>query len=306
MSAGHSHGHSHGPASPRPGTNYKRRLLAAFAITALFGVVQIVAGVLTRSLALLSDAGHMFTDVVGLGMSLAAMHLADRGTRRDHRTFGLYRLEILAALANAVLLFGVALYVLVEAVRRISEPAEVLGLPMLVVAVVGLLANIAAFALLRGADDNLNMRGAYLEVLSDMIGSVGVIGAAIVLELTGWEWVDPVVAVAIGVFILPRAYRLGAQAVRILLQAAPEGLDLEDLEAGLADLPGVVDVHDVHVWTLTSQMVVASAHLMVSTGTDTHGVLDRARARLADDYGIEHATLQIEPDTHEGCDDVAW
>jgi cobalt-zinc-cadmium efflux system protein len=306
MSAGHSHAHAHGQGPVRPGTNYKRRLLAAFGITAAFGVVQIVAGVLTRSLALLSDAGHMFTDVVGLGMSLAAMHLADRGTRRDHRTFGLYRLEILAALANAVLLFGVALYVLVEAVRRISEPAEVLGVPMLVVAVIGLLANVAAFVLLRGADENLNMRGAYLEVLSDMIGSVGVIGAAVVLELTGWEWVDPVVAVAIGIFILPRAYRLGAQAVRILLQAAPEGLDLHDLEAGLAELPGVVDVHDVHVWTLTSEMVVASAHLMVTSGTDTHAVLDQARSRLADDYGIEHATLQIEPDTHEGCDDVAW
>lgn len=301
---GGSHSHVHGV--PRADGRYKRRLFGAFAITAVFGVVQIVAAFLTHSLALLSDAGHMFTDLIGLGMSLAAMHLADRGTRRDHRTFGLYRLEILAALANAVLLFGVALYVLVESVRRIAEPAEVLGGAMLVVAVIGLLANVAAFFLLRGADENLNMRGAYLEVLADLVGSVGVIVAAVVLQLTGWEWVDPVVAVAIGVFILPRAYRLGSQAVRILLQSAPEGLDLADLQAELEDLPGVVDVHDVHVWTLTSEMVVASAHLMVATGTDTHGVLDQARERLSVDFGIDHATLQIEPDTHEGCDDVAW
>jgi cobalt-zinc-cadmium efflux system protein len=280
--------------------------LAAFGITALFALVQIVAAVYTGSLALLSDAGHMFTDVIGLGMSLAAMHLADRGAERDHRTFGLYRVEILAALANAVLLFGVALYVLVEAVRRLSEPTEVLAGPMLAVAVVGLVANVVAFLLLRGADDNLNIHGAYLEVLSDLIGSVGVIMAAIALQVTGWEWVDPIVAVAIGVFILPRAYRLGARAVRILIQAAPEGLDIEDLQTTLAALPGVVDVHDVHVWTLTSDMVVASAHLMVVSGTDTHGVLDRARDRLATDYGIDHATLQVEPDTHEGCEDVAW
>jgi cobalt-zinc-cadmium efflux system protein len=307
MGADHSHAHQPAPGAPRAtSARYKRRLLGAFAITAVFAVVQIVAAVLTESLALLSDAGHMFTDVIGLGMALAAMHLADRGSDRDHRTFGLYRVEILAALANAVLLFGVALYVLIEAVRRLSEPAEVLAGPMLVVAVLGLVANIAAFALLRGAEDNLNMHGAYLEVLSDLIGSIGVIVAAVVLQTTGWEWVDPVVAVAIGVFILPRAYRLGARAVRILIQAAPEGLDLEDLQRSLGELPGVVDVHDVHVWTLTSEMVVASAHLMVVTGTDTHGVLDRARDRLSTEYGIHHATLQVEPDTHEGCEDVAW
>lgn len=307
MGAGHSHGHAHTHGGSRPtGASYKRRLFGAFVITAVFGVVQIVAALLTRSLALLSDAGHMFTDLVGLGMSLAAMHLADRGSSRDHRTFGLYRLEILAALANAVLLFGVALYVLVEAVRRISEPADVLGTPMLVVAVIGLLANVVALLLLRGGSDNLNVRGAYLEVLADLVGSIGVIAAAVVLQLTGWDWVDPVVAVAIGAFILPRAYRLGAEAVRILLQSAPRGLDLADLRADLAGLPGVVDVHDVHVWTLTSEMVVASAHLMVAAGTDTHGVLDQARERLATDYGIEHATLQIEPDTHEGCDELAW
>jgi cobalt-zinc-cadmium efflux system protein len=240
-------------------------------------------------------------------MALAAIHVADRTSPRRGRTFGLYRLEILAALANAVLLFGVATYVLVEAVRRWNNPADVLVGPMLVVAIVGLVANVVAFGLLRdGSKTSLNVRGAYLEVMSDLLGSVGVILAAVVLQVTGWEWVDPAVGVAIGLFILPRAWRLGAQAVRILVQAAPVGTDLAAIEAQLEAIDGVVDVHDLHVWTLTSQMDVASVHLMVRDGTDAHGVLDRARVVLRDGHGIGHATLQVEPDTHEGCDELAW
>jgi cobalt-zinc-cadmium efflux system protein len=175
------------------------------------------------------------------------------------------------------------------------------------VAIVGLVANVVAFGLLRdGSKTSLNVRGAYLEVMSDLLGSVGVILAAVVLQVTGWEWVDPAVGVAIGLFILPRAWRLGAQAVRILVQAAPVGTDLAAIEAQLEAIDGVVDVHDLHVWTLTSQMDVASVHLMVRDGTDAHGVLDRARVVLRDGHGIGHATLQVEPDTHEGCDELAW
>jgi cobalt-zinc-cadmium efflux system protein len=270
-------------------------------------VVEVVAGLATRSLALLSDAGHMLTDVSGIGMALAAIHLADREATRRDRTFGLYRLEILAALANSVLLFGVAIYVLYEAVRRFGDGPEVLAGPMLVVAVLGLVANLVAFALLReGSSESLNVEGAYLEVLSDLLGSVGVIVAALVLAFTGWTWVDPVVGVGIGLFILPRAWRLGAQAVRILVQAAPPDADLDGIEAELLSLDGVVDVHDLHVWTLTSEMEVASAHLMVCAGTDTHGVLDRARDLLRAGHGIDHATLQVEPDTHRGCDEMSW
>lgn len=240
-------------------------------------------------------------------MALAAIQLADRGTERRYRTFGLYRLEILAALANAVLLFGVALYVLFEAVRRFDDPPEVLGAPMLVVAVLGLLASLVAFALLRsGSKDSLNVQGAYLEVLSDTIGSIGVIVAAAVIQITDWGWVDPAVGVAIGAFILPRTWRLGAHAVRILVQAAPPGTDLAAIDAALGRLGGVVDVHDLHVWTLTSDMEVASAHLMIAEGTDPHGVLDQARHLLRERHRIDHATLQIEPDTHEGCDELAW
>jgi cobalt-zinc-cadmium efflux system protein len=270
-------------------------------------VVEFVAGIASGSLALLSDAGHMLTDVVGLGMALAAIRLADRGSERRHRTFGLYRLEILAALANAVLLFGVAGYVLVEAVRRFDDPPEVASTTVLVVAALGLAANLVAFALLRaGASESLNVEGAYLEVLADTVGSLAVIVGAIVMRVTGWDWIDPVVGVAIGLWILPRTWRLGGQAVRILVQAAPPGVDLDALERELGEVPGVVDVHDLHVWTLTSDMEVASAHLMVRQGVDTHGVLDAARQLLAARYGIAHATLQVEPDDHEGCAEVAW
>jgi cobalt-zinc-cadmium efflux system protein len=307
MAHAHGHGHSHRPAGDRAATRYKGRLVAALALLSVVTVVEVVAGFATRSLALVSDAGHMLTDVGGLGMALAAIHVADRTSPRRDRTFGLYRLEILAALANAVLLFGVATYVLVEAVRRWNNPADVLAGPMLVVAIVGLVANVVAFGLLRdGSKASLNVRGAYLEVMSDLLGSLGVILAAVVLQVTGWEWVDPAVGVAIGLFILPRAWRLGAQAVRILVQAAPVGTDLAAIEAQLQAIDGVVDVHDLHVWTLTSEMDVASVHLMVRDGTDAHGVLDRARVVLRDGHGIGHATLQVEPDTHEGCDELAW
>jgi cobalt-zinc-cadmium efflux system protein len=304
---GHRHDHHHAHVSVRAGARHKGRLLAAFVLLAVFMVVEVVTALWANSLALLSDAGHMVTDVLGLGMALAAIQLADRGSERRHRTFGLYRLEILAALANAVLLFGVGIYVLVEAVRRFREPADVLVGPMLVVATLGLGVNLAAFALLRaGSKESLNVEGAYLEVLSDTLGSIGVIVGAIVLEATGWRWVDPLVGVAIGVFILPRTWRLGAHAVRILIQAAPPGTDLDAIEADLRTIPGVVGVHDLHVWTLTSDMEVASAHVMVRDGTDTHGVLDRAREVLRDSHAIGHATLQVEPDTHLGCNEIAW
>ena len=300
-------GHTHNHGNIRSGSRYKGRLKASLVILAIFMVVEAVAGYLTSSLALLADAGHMLTDVIGIGMALAAIHLADRAQQRRDRTFGLYRLEILAALGNALLLFGVAIYVLVEAVRRIREPAEVLGLPMLIVAVLGLIINLVAFALLReGSRVNLNLQGAYLEVLADTVASVGVIIAALLLLATGWAWVDPAIGVAIGVFILPRTWRLARQALRILLQAAPPQVDLDRVHADLSSIDGVVDVHDLHVWTLTSDMEVASAHVMVTDDTDTHGVLDQARVLLRDGHHIEHATVQVEPASHRGCDELSW
>jgi cobalt-zinc-cadmium efflux system protein len=309
-----SHDHQHGAAMARAGARHRNRLAIAFALIATYFVVEAVAGVITNSLALVSDAGHMLTDVIGLGMALAAIQLASRFGRSSQQrqattghTFGLYRLEILAAFVNSLLLFGVALFVMVEAVRRLFDEPEVLGVPMLVVAVLGLVVNLVAFALLReGSKESLNVEGAYVEVLADTVGSLGVIVAAVALEIFGWAWVDAVVAALIGLWVLPRAWRLGGQAVRILLQSAPAGLDVAQLRAELGALPGVVDVHDLHVWTLTSDMEAASAHLMVSASADQHAVLDQARTLLADNYGISHGTFQVEPDDHRGCTDLDW
>ncbi|MEY2445948.1 MAG: cobalt-zinc-cadmium efflux system protein [Ilumatobacteraceae bacterium] len=291
----------------RAGARHRRPLLISLGLIVAFLVVQVITGLVTGSLALLSDAGHMATDALGLGMALAAIQAASAARRHPQRTFGLYRLEILAALANAVLLFGVAGYVLFEAVNRLRDAPAVASTPVLIVGVIGLVVNLTAFMLLRaGSKESLNVQGAYVEVLSDTLGSVGVIVAAIVWGVTGWGWVDPAIGAAIGVFILPRAWRLGGEALRVLVQAAPVGLDISALQVELAAISGVVDVHDVHVWTLTSEMDVATAHLMVAAGTDAHGVLDQARALLSDRHGITHATLQVEPDDHRGCDEMTW
>lgn len=295
--------HTHGSA----GEQHRGRLGISLVLIGGFFAVEVAAGLLTNSLALLSDAAHMFTDVIGLGMALAAIHFAARLKEQSGRTFGLYRLEILAALANAGLLLAVAAYVVVEAVSRLQDPPEVLGIPMLVVATIGLAVNLVAFQLLRsGAKESLNMQGAYLEVLADAVGSVGVILAAVAIQVTGWPYVDPIMGVAIGLFVIPRAWRLAGQALRILLQAAPPGLDIEGVRRDLGALPGVTDVHDFHLWTLTSGMDVASAHLMISDSADSHTVLDQARLLLRDRYDVSHATLQVEPANHAGCEELNW
>ena len=304
-----AHQHAHGGATAsRAGERHARRLAAAFAVVAALFVVEAVAAIATGSLALLSDAAHMLTDVLGVGMALAAITLASRGSSRRGRSFGLYRLEILAALANAVLLFVVAGYVLVEAVDRLrGDPTEIPTATVLVVATAGLAANVAAFLLLRdGAAESLNVRGAYLEVLADLVGSVVLIVSTVVIALTGLDWVDAAAGALLGLWILPRTWRLAGDALRVLLQAAPAGIDLAAVQADLAALPHVVDVHDLHVWTLTSEMDVASAHLMVTADGDTHAVLDQARQLLADRYAVTHATLQVEPDDHTGCDEISW
>jgi cobalt-zinc-cadmium efflux system protein len=301
-------GHDHGGTLARAAERHRGRLWSAFALLTTLMVVEVVTALATDSLALLSDAGHMFTDVLGIGMALAAITAARRAAHDPQRTFGLYRLEVLAALANAVLLFGVAVYVLVEAVRRFGDPPEVAAGPMLVVATLGLVANLVAFGLLRsGAGESITLRGAYLEVLADLLNSAGVIVAALVIATTGWRWADPAVALAVGLFILPRTWRLGRTAVRILVQAAPEHLDVAAVRDRLAGLPGVCDVHDLHVWTLTSGMEVASAHLTLETGAEPASVLAAAHSALREDFDISHATLQVEPRTVPGaCGPTDW
>lgn len=295
-----------GATGQRAGARYFRHLAGAFGLTLVFLVVEVVGAWLTNSLALLSDAGHMLADVAALGLALAAIHAAGRAAHDGQRTFGLYRLEVLAAAANAVLLIGVAAYVLYEAASRFLDPPEVLSGPMLVIAVAGLAANLGALALLhRGARESLNLRAASLEVLADTLGSLGVIAAAAVMYTTGWAYADPLIAAAIGVFVVPRAWSVGREALRVLLQAAPAHVDVPAVRSELGGITGVVDAHDVHVWTVTSGMEVASAHLEIARQEDASRVLREARALLRERYQIAHATIQVEDPG--GCEtDLDW
>jgi cobalt-zinc-cadmium efflux system protein len=300
-------GHDHSHAVRRAAAQNVGRLWVAFVLTAVFVVVEVVTAFVAGSLALLSDATHMATDAVSIALTLGAILVANRARTSGMRTFGLYRLEILAALVNAVLLFASAVYVLVEAVLRlVHDDVDVEAGPMLIVAVLGLVVNIVVFGLLRrGARENLAMESAYTDALADAAGSVGVIVAAVVVVTAGWEQIDPIVAAVIAVWIVPRAWGLGARALRVLLQVAPAHVDLDALRDDLRAVPGVVDVHDLHVWTLTSEMEVASAHVMIGSDVDAHGVLDQARA-LLQGHDIAHATIQVEPDDHEGCAELNW
>ena len=235
---GHDHGHA---SAATAGAKHRKPLIIAFGLTAAYMLVELVTGLVTGSLALLSDAAHMGTDVLGLGMALAAITLAQREAPAQ-RTYGTYRLEVLAALANGLLLFGVAGYVLYEAWQRFASPPDVPGLPMMAVAAVGLIVNLISFRLLAaGSKESLNLKGAYLEVFADMLGSVGVIVAAVIIFTTGWRYADPLIGAGIGLFILPRTWKLTAQAVRILMEVAPPGLDVDQVRARILTLPGVAD-----------------------------------------------------------------
>lgn len=307
VGAGHGHGHG-GPVQGSAGGRHVRALWISLCVLLVFLAVEVTVGLATSSLALLSDAGHMFTDVLGVGMALAAICAARSARTTERRTFGLYRAEVLAALANAVLLCGVAAWVVVEAVRRFAAPPEIPGLPLVLTATAGLVANLVVLLLLReGSRESLNLRGAHLEVLADTVGSVGVLLAGAVTLTTGWAYADPLVAIAIGLFVVPRAVALGRQAVRILVQAAPAHVDVPQVRDELAALPGVHDVHDVHVWTLTSGMEVGTAHLTIDAGADPGAVLSAARHLLADHHGLPHFTVQVEPPgarTH--CAELTW
>lgn len=287
-------GHSHEPAPPSGGRRHRRALVLAFGLTGGFMVVELIAGALIGSLALLSDAAHMATDVVGLGLALAAISLASRpaGTQR---TYGMYRLEVLAALANGLLLIGVAVFVLIEAIRRFQDPADIPGVPMLVVAGLGLLVNLVSFSLLRaGAAESLNLKAASLEVLGDLLGSIGVIVAAIVLLTTGWAYADPIIGVGIGLAIVPRTLVLLRSTIHVLLEAAPPELPVDQVRAAIAGTEGVQDLHDLHVWSITSGMNSITGHLVIAPTADAEATLTRVRAVLADRFDITHATMQCE------------
>jgi cobalt-zinc-cadmium efflux system protein len=301
------HDHSHASAVSL-GSRHRGRLWLALGLALVVMLVEAVASWYTRSLALLSDAGHVAGDALGIAMALAAIIAIRRSGGGPRRTYGMYRLEVLAALANTVLLFGVAGFVIVQAVRRIEDQPEVHSGPMLAVAAFGLAANVASLLLLRSAAaESINVRGAYTEVLGDAIASLGVIAAAAVIAFTGWYAVDSLIAVGVGLFILPRAYRLGRDALRILLQHAPVGVDPKAVDTSLATLEGVKEVHDLHLWTLTSGMEVATVHLALDSGADPGTVLGDAQRTLAEQFGIEHATVQIEPgDPDRACGTPSW
>jgi cobalt-zinc-cadmium efflux system protein len=289
------------------GARHRWRLAAAFALIAAFFVVELVVALVSGSLALLSDAGHMASDVVALGAALVATRIATRPDATGRRTFGSYRAEVFASGLAVLLMFGVAAYIVIEAVRRMGGSPEVAGRPMMLVGALGLVVNLVALMLLRGgAVESLNVKGAYLEVVADTAGSAGVLLAGVLVWVTGDSWWDTLIALAIAVFVLVRAVMLGREVLAVLGQHAPAGMDPADVADALADVPGVADVHDLHLWTLTSGMHVATAHLVTTADGDSHAVLDSARARLTRDFGIAHATLQVEPADHTGCEEITW
>jgi cobalt-zinc-cadmium efflux system protein len=271
-----------------------RRLLGVLGLSLSILVIEVVGGLASNSLALLADAGHVLTDVAGISLALVAIWIASRPAS-DTRTFGYLRLEVLAAAANSVLLFGVAAFILFEAWRRLSEPPMVASGLMLGVALVGLTANGVSLWLLRDAQEHsLNMRGAYLEVMGDLAGSAAVILAAIIIDLTGWAAADAVASVAVAVLILPRTWGLLREATDVLLEATPKGVRMDEVRAHILDAPGVADVHDLHAWTITSGLNVLSAHVVLHPGVDGSGVLDYLCECLSGDFDIEHSTFQLE------------
>lgn len=277
---------------------HRKRLIVVFGLTLSIFVFEVVGGLLSNSLALLADAGHVFTDVFGIGFALAAIWIAARPATSE-RTFGFLRLEILAAVGNALLLFGVSAFVLYEAWRRLAEPPEVTSGLMLAVAVIGLAANGVSLYLLRDAQGHsLNMRGAYLEVMGDLLGSVAVIVAAVVIAVTGWTQADALASVAIGLLIIPRTSALLREALDVLLEATPKGIDLGVVREHILEAPGVVGVHDLHAWTITSGMNVVSAHVVLSEDAKSGDILDHLGMCLSDDFDVRHSTFQLETPEH--------
>lgn len=306
MGFGHGHGHGHTPPGDHAAARHQGRMAVTFVLVAGFFVVELVAALWSGSLALLSDAGHMAADVVALGAALAATRIAMRPDHTGRRSYGNYRVEVLAAGLTVLIMLGMGGFVLVEAVRRIGEPVHLHTVPMLVVGGLGLLVNIISLLLLHaGSRESLNVRGAYLEVMADAAGSVAVILAALLVTFTANPVWDLVFAVGLALFVLARALPLGREVLRVLAQHSPAGLDTGQVGDALAAVPGVELVHDIHLWTLTSGMNVATAHLVTGEDVDPHGVLDAAQAVMREQFGIEHATLQVEPPSHR-CVDLSW
>lgn len=300
MSASHSHA--------LPATGNEKPLWIALGLTTTFMVAEVVGGLLTGSLALISDAAHMFTDTAALAIALAAIRVAKRPADA-RRTYGYHRFEILAAAFNALLLFGVAIYILVEAYWRLCNPPQIETGAMLGIAAFGLVVNLVSMRLLAGGkDSSLNVKGAYLEVWSDMLGSLGVIVGALVIRYTGWTWVDPVIAVGIGLWVLPRTWILLKESLNILLEGVPQGVELDKVTEAMIAVPGVQSVHDLHVWALTSGKASLTAHVVYAPGVQPESLLPPLKDVLAKQFSVFHTTLQLEArpcaHTQDGCNYV--
>lgn len=296
-------GHGHGRGAPADrSSNNRRRLMFVLLLTSTYLVAEVVGGILTKSLALLADAGHMLTDVGGLVLAMLAMKLADREASAS-KTYGYYRAEILAALANGVILIVVSLYVLYEAYERFRAPPEVKTTSMMLVAAIGLIVNVIGVMVLRaGSSESLNMKGAYFEVISDLLTSVGVIAGGAVMWGTGWYWVDPLVSAGIGLFIFPRTWKLVREATDVLLEGTPADVNMTQLRAAMQAVAGVADVHDLHVWSLSSGVNAMSAHVVVASPSIQDSVLQDVTRTIKTDFRVSHVTLQVEsvPCGHEG------
>lgn len=296
MSGHHGHEHSHAVVTE----GNARKLTIALILTSTFLVIEVIAGLITQSLALLSDAAHMFTDAAALAIALAAIQIAKRPAD-NKRTFGYQRFEILAALFNASMLFFVAMYILYEAYQRFTQPPEIQSLGMLIVASIGLVINLISMKILMSsAADSLNVKGAYLEVLSDALGSVGVIIGAIIIYFTNWYWVDTIIAVAIGFWVLPRTWILLKQSINILLEGVPEEVDIEKLRNDLLALNGVESIHQLKVWAITSKNIHLTVHLF-APNADRKQLHHAAAEMLSHEHGIAEVTLQIEDDAEMNC-----
>jgi cobalt-zinc-cadmium efflux system protein len=287
-------GHSHGGTIPSAAGRHRKPLYIALALTLTYMTAEIVGGIWTGSLALIADAAHMGTDAGGLALALFAIYFAQKAAT-SQKTYGYLRTEILAALTNAVVLLLLTVYILYEAYKRFLSPPEILSGPMLAVAAVGLVVNLISMKLLSaGSSESLNVQGAYFEVLSDMLGSLGVIAAALIIMYTGWTLADPLIGAGIGLFIVPRTWTLLKQAVHILMEGVPVEVDVPSLEKALLEIPGVTAVHDLHVWTITSGTDSLTGHVVVTDMKDARAILMNAKAVLEEKFKIDHVTIQIE------------
>jgi len=290
MASSSEHGHRHRRLRS------KRRLAGALVLACAYMVAEVVGGLLTNSLALLADAGHMLSDAAALGLGLFAVWIAERPPDA-RRTYGYFRTEILAALANGAALVAVALFVFVEAFHRLSEPLQVQGAAMMAIAVGGLMVNLLSLWILGGGrDESLNIRGAWLHVLSDALGSVGAILAGTLIWAFRWNWADPAISAVIGLLIIYSSWRLLSESVSVLMESAPRGIDVDEVRNAMAALDGVHSVHDLHVWTITSGMDSLSAHVVIEDGRPAAALLKEIRGLLASRFGIHHVTIQIEPE----------